>query len=222
MNSAPLKRTILKELAIFASTSLLLIGLITYLSMMQDDYISLAEKTGKVADQVRSEKTALENKFTDVKSKMSDYEESLIWAKSPGLYIDGQAMRDLFRIYQTNLFLKKLSVEMQPLNEIPGDPKYGLFETKTNGRITLESLTDKDVLDLIATMENELPGFLKINNLTLTKSRPVTKDVLNQIRRAGTYSLMTAEIKFEWYGLKSSDPTQTWSQYVPKEPEVQP
>lgn len=215
MNSAPLRRTILKELGIFATMALLLISLIWYLSVLQDDFTSQAERTGKAAEQVRIERQALENKFTNVKNRMADYDESLKWMQAPGLYIDAQAVRDLLNRYQAALFLKKVSVELQPIAEIGApDSKSRLQQTRTSGKITMDALSDQDVYALMKAMQDELPGFVRITSFSISKNKQLTKELLAIVRREGGADLISAEIRFDWYGLKSTDAESAWSKYV--------
>jgi hypothetical protein len=221
MNSAPLRKTILKELGIFAGSALVLVGIIWYLMMLKDGFVTEADRVGKLAEQVRVEKTTMENKFTTVKTNLGEYEESKQWAESPGLFIDGQAVRDLFNIYQANLMLKKLAVEIQPVTESGGDPKFMLAQMRTSGKITMTTTSDQEVYDLIDAMQRELPGFVKFTHFTITKDKTLTKEILAQIRREGSAPVMSTEIRFDWFGLRSNDPNAAWSKYVPKNAEAE-
>lgn len=217
MNIVPLRRAILKELAIFSVILGLLGGGVWYLGSVHGDFMNQKDTAIRTANKLQAEKLAIETKFSAIKENMGTFEESQRWIASPGLYIDSQAVRDLFNYYQSILFLKKMSVEMQPVVNLT-DAKYvrqHFVATKTNARVVIEATTDEDIYGLIQVMQSELPGFLKITSISTTKTKELSKEILAQIRKEGSHTLVTSEIGFDWYGLKSNDSSGTFNKYVP-------
>jgi hypothetical protein len=222
MNIVPLRKTIYKETGIFAAALIMLAAIMFYLSMVRDD---LSQKKSVIVTEINmlaSEKQALSKKFIMVKESMPVFEESRRWIAEPGLFIDSQAVRDLFNYYQAVLFLKKMSVEMQ---QVTDDPQFtGKFYTaiRTNARVSIEALSDEDVYSLIRVMQKELPGFIKITDFSITKKFELSKDILTQVRESGPYSLVGAEIIFDWYGIRDIEAESTFNKYVPRKREIKP
>lgn len=223
MNIAPLRKTILKETTIFTALIILLGGAIFYLTMLSNDLAQQKETASRVANQFLTEKQGMDKKFNSVKNHMYIYNESQGWIRKQGLFLDSQAVRDLFNYYQNTLFLKKVTVELQPINDA-SDGKYGgkhFIATRTTAKVTLEAITDEDVYRLVRTMQNDLPGFIKITSMNFTKREPLTRDVLERIRREGYHTLVTGEMTFEWYGLRSPDETSPMNKFIPRQYEGQ-
>lgn len=223
MNIAPIRKNIIKESVIF----LVIIGVLAagtlYLVMLTDDYAQEKAKATSSAGQLLAEKRTIETNFTAVQSNIAFYEESQRRAKNPGLFIDSQAVRDLFNNYQGRYSFKKLSVEMQPIVSLAPDAKYTrkyFTATKTTAKVVMEALSDEDVYDMVAAMQRELAGFAKITSFTVVKKLELSKDILAEVRKHGTYPVVSAEMSFDWYGLRSTDADSPFNRYIPKKVET--
>ncbi|MDX2072811.1 MAG: hypothetical protein SFX19_00420 [Alphaproteobacteria bacterium] len=219
---APLRKSILKESIIFTVLIVVFAAIALYLSMIGEEYEQQKKVALSNANQMLAEKRQVEDRFLQVKEGLNDYETSKKWAKEPGLFIDSQAMRDLFNDYQPRFFLKSIGVEMQPIVDLTEDPKYvrkNFVATRSNARVTIETASDEDVYNLIRAMQQELPGFTKITDFALAKKESLSKEIIAEVRKAGTYPAVRAEMTFEWYGLKSTNPDSPFNKYIPKQDE---
>lgn len=219
MNIAPFRKSILKESMVFMLLLGFFGGATYYLDLLNEDYAKEKDKVMAEANQLVSEKQNLETRFMQVKNGSGDYEEAQRWLKDPGLFIDSQALRELFNVYQTQFLLKKISVEMQPIMPMKDDPKYvrkNFIVTKSAVKVTIETLSDEDIYRFIQAMQKELPGFSKITDFSITRKSDISKQVTEEIYRTGTSSVISAEISFDWYGLQSTDPESPFNKYVPR------
>lgn len=215
---ASLRRSILKESMIFGAIAAALIVIILYVQGVMDSYTQQANSAMSAANQFVSERQTLEGKFTSVKENMPLFRESARYEFFPGLFIDSQAIRELFNEYQIRYFLRKLSVEMQPVTPV-AEPNYVRNEfvaTRSNIRLSIEGVSDADIYEMIRQMQKELPGFVKIKSFAIYRRADVTKDVLVQIRTEGAQPLVSADIDMEWYGMRSTVPDAGFNQYVPR------
>ena len=219
MNITPLRTSILKESAIFGVLLLCVGGIALYLSSVQENYTERKTAAISSANRLLAEKRTMESRFLQVKEGLGVYEESQRRAKEPGLFTDSQAVRDLFNIYQAQFFLKKITVDMQPIIDLTSDPKYtrkNFVATKANAKVVIETASDEDVYKLMRAMQKDLPGFAKITFFTITKKQDLSKDIVAEIRKQGTYPVISAEFTFDWYGMKSTDATSAFNKYTPK------
>ncbi len=219
MNIAPLRRTIFKEGGFFLALLAVFGGATFYLGTLYDEFTTKKNIALSAVSQTVAEKQKIEAQFTTVKDNMPVYYESMQYDELQGLFIDSQAVRDLFNLYQSRYFFKKMSVEMQPIADIAGDPKYvrpHFVATRTNAKVIIEALSDEDIYQMLQMMQRELPGFVRINSLTLAKSQELSKDVLMVVRKEGTFPMIVSEVVFDWYGMKSTDVASKLNKYVPK------
>lgn len=221
MNIASLRTPILRESAIFAVLLIFFGGIALYLDSVQSEYTQRKTAAIASANQLLSEKRTMENRFLQVKDGLHDYEESQRRAKNPGLFIDSQAVRDLFNEYQTQFFLKKITVDMQPIMDLT-DAKYvrkHFLATKTSAKVVIETVSDEDVYNLIRALQKDLPGFAKITSFSLIKKLELSKEIIAEVRKQGSYPVIGAEMTFDWYGVKSTDSASPFNKYVPKKHE---
>lgn len=222
MNIAPLRKTILKETAIFTALIMIFGIAIGYLSVVSSDLKQKKDTALRAANQLLSERQIIDRKFTSAQANMGIYQESEQWMVRQGLFLDSQAVRDLFNYYQAPLFLKRMTVELQPIVDVTDNPRFTgktLTVTKSTGRVVIDAITDEDVYRLIRIMQNELPGFIKVTSLTLTKREPLTKQIIDFVRRQGAYVVINGEMTFDWYGLKSPDASSPINRYQPRKVE---
>lgn len=221
MNLVPFRKALIKESVIFVVVIVIFAAAVFYLTIWRDELVQRKDAAGRAANQMLTEKQGMDKKFTSVKANMGIYIESEAWIKRQGLFIDSQAVRDLFNYYQGPLFLKKMAVELQPIIDVT-DPKFSqknFVTTKALARVSLDALTDEDIYRLIRLMQKELPGFIKVTSLTMRKNGEITKEVISQVRREGAFAMITGEMNFEWYGLRSANPESPINRYVPRKRE---
>src|SRR5262249_22792660 len=125
MNVTPLRKGILKETIIFAMLGVLIGGCVWYLDSIHSGFMQRKSNAASKSTQLINERQGMETRFLNVKEQMPIYDVSQRWIASPGLYIDSQAVRDLFNYYQASLFMKRISVEMQPVTNLT-DAKFVL------------------------------------------------------------------------------------------------
>ena len=219
MNLAPLRTTIFKETAIFMVIGSVL-GVIAFvLSMQHDSMVQTRISAIAAVTQTINEKQALENQFDRVREKKSIYDESLQHATKIGLFIDSQAVRDLFNEYQSLFFLKRISVEMRPIETLTADPKYTrkhFVANRSKISVQIDAMSDEDIYKVIQSMQRELPGFIRISGLNMRRNTELTKDVLTAIQKEGVYNLIAAQVDFDWFGMKATDDNSDFNKYVPK------
>lgn len=218
MNIAPLRKAILKEALIVALFVGIFGGVVFFLSGMHDE--SMQKKNAILAEVQRTmdDKQKIEAQFSTVRENLPGFRESQSYAKAQGLFIDSQAVRDLFNQYQGKFALKKMAVEMQPIVDLSTDPKYTrkrFTATRSDIKVTIEALSDEDIFTMMQLLQRDLPGFVRIETFSLARKSDITKDALSTIRREGTYALITSEMTFDWYGMKSLDANSEFNRYVP-------
>lgn len=219
MNINPLRKTILKESTIFAVLLAGCVAIVVYFIMANDHLLERKDAVQRGANQVSAEMQTTDQKFMTVKDNLWLFKESEDFAKAQGLYIDSQAVRDLFNHYQAKLFLKRMSVEMRPIADITNQPVFvnGHYKTaQTTALITLDALTDEDVYRLVRIMNNKLPGFIRVTSVTMEKKAELSQSILAQVRRGGAYPMITGQVKFDWYGMVALDENSPLNRYIPQ------
>lgn len=222
MNIAPLRKSIIKESIIFAVLIAIFGSIAMYLDMMAADYLQRKNVALDSANKLVSERRDMENRFTQVTNSMAEYDESQRWIKEPGVFLDSQAIRDLFNEYQPRFLLKKIGVEMQPITILKDDTKYArknFVGMRTNAKVSIETASDEDIYQLIQALHKELPGFAKIKTFSLQKVFELNKEMMADIRKVGTFPTIKCEMEFDWYGMQSTDPANPMNKYVSKKHE---
>lgn len=216
MNIKPLKQSIIKETVIF---TILIVMCAVGLFFLDSWHTELDQRKNVLqaeTNNLLTQRQTLEANFKNVQENMNLYKEVLARIASPGMYIDRLAARDIFNIYRSQFFFKKLVVDMNPVSEVP-DPGFSrptLVGTRSDVRITFEAASDDEVYALIRVLPDELPGFTKITQFNIRKAANLNEEAVLEIRSKGSAALVTGTIDFSWYGVRSPDPKSSLNKVV--------
>ncbi len=217
MNVNPLKKGIIKESIIFGGLALLFAGVVIYVDSLHSEFLQKKTTMESEVSGLISQRQTLESDYDAVQKNTDVYKEALVRIASPGMFIDRQAVRDIFNIYRSQFFFKKLSVDMQPVTDVTDDPKYArktLVTVKSDVKISFEGTSDDEVYALIRLLPMELAGYTKINKFEIHKSGNIDEKTVLGIRANGSASLVSGVIEFTWYGMKSPDPASEINKVV--------
>lgn len=222
MNVNPLKKNLIKETIILGGIAFVLACGVMYASSVNDDLLQKKNAAESEVGSLISQRQTLESSFDAVQKNLEVYKEALVRIASPGMFIDRQAVRDIFNIYRSQFFFSKLSVEMQPVVEEKDDPKFArktLVTVKSDVRIAFEASSDDEVYALIRILPSELAGYTKITKFVIQRMGKVDEKSLLGIRSKGSASLVSGSIDLTWYGMKSPDPNSELNKVVAVKPE---
>lgn len=222
MNIKPLKQLIIKESIIFGGAILIMSIGIFFLDDLHDNYLLQRSALEANTKKLVADKQAVESSFEYVQKNMDTYNEAMARTASPGMFIDRQAVRDIFNIYSSRYYLKKLTLDMQPVVDLTSDPKFvskTLVTMQSEVQISFEAVSDEDVYQMIRALHRELPGFVRIHGLEIKRIGDVDKKAITDIRTQGSAPLVGGTIDFTWYGIKSPDPKSATNKYVINKPE---
>lgn len=222
MNINPLRQSILKESIIFGVVAAVMGVGVYFLSDMHDDFLQQRTTLDAHTKKLVTDKQAIESSFDYVQKNMELHNEAMARTSSPGMFIDRQAVRDIFNIYSSRYYLKKLTLDMQPVVDITSDPKFvskTLVAMQSEVQISFEAVSDEDVYQMMRALSKELPGFVRIHGLEIKRIGDVDKKAITDIRAQGSAPLVSGTIDFTWYGIKSPDPKSATNKYVITKPE---
>ncbi|MFO0388622.1 MAG: hypothetical protein ACK502_02735 [Alphaproteobacteria bacterium] len=201
------KRLLVESLAIVGALALGA-GVLLLLISMHDEYASenLSLQT-KVTEQA-NELASMNDKYTRIQNNHDLYEEAKRESQNDQLSVSKEIIVKLLREYRKKYGIEDVSVDMSTLKQ-PANPVY----TKKTAHISysevtlkMEALTDEDVYQFIAAIYQGFPGAVKITNIKVTRENKFSKEMALQIAKDGHARLVSAEVKFNWFGIEPIDP----------------
>lgn len=72
--------------------------------------------------------------------------------------------------------------------------------------ITFFALTDDHVFDFLGALMNEYPGHIQINNLNLTLTKDISKEVIGRVALGEAPALVSVKVDFSWYDFRYKGP----------------
>ena len=202
MKAQHFKKRILLETGIFAGALIGLAALAYFISVFNDDY---AESNGAMQAKIQASEAefqTLKEKFTFI-TKNADLYKEVQKKEAEGWFISRQIMFEKFNQFRNQFDLSNLRLSVSPVQDMK-DPK---FKRATNVvrysdvSIELDTLYDENIIALLNAMQQELSGICIISRLSMSLQRPLDPSVLQAIGMKGTYPLIKALIKFNWYSI---------------------
>lgn len=203
MKNQIVKRKLLIECLAIVIGLLVLSAALYFLSIWYDDkeQENRMLKTQEVS--LQNEMQSLNNKYTSWRENNGVYQEAVNRSNKGDLTPNRNTIRSLFARYNDEFRLKNVSLQMAPIIDVP-DPSYKRNTANmlySEVAVDLEALTDLDVFRLIEAIEKDFAGKVKMLSVKITRSQPVSPDVLKQISMEGSAKMVTANLRFLWIGI---------------------
>jgi hypothetical protein len=164
-------------------------------------------------DQEKSSLSALQAKVTKLQNDLVKAEKSLpIYEMLMHKYengvvtLDRQEARTTLDTLKDRYALTTLHVTLNGLQEIPASGfknKY-LTAVASGMVLSMESLTDEQVVAFLNDLQQALPGRLRYTDMTITRGMPFGNQLLASLTQNGRADLIKTEVKLQWMGTKAS------------------
>jgi hypothetical protein len=149
-----------------------------------------------------------EQKFNIYETSFTAYNELSKRMKKGDFRLDLQKARKDLNALRLQHRLNNFSLQMSPqLRYGEEDPNaVGVEPVFREVRMTFSALSDVHVYAFVKNLE-KLLGYLHFTKITLTRTRPLSDDILREVSRGSTPSLINTEVAFLWMGIapKSSN-----------------
>jgi len=209
MNYKDVKKQLLKETVLVVVVLGALSGGVWYLGSISDDYERQKSASESQAVALNSQVTSLREKYEKIQKNSDVYNEVVSKSAGDGLNINRQVLRKKFDMLKAQYFLNKAKFIMGAVEELKGAKFKSTSNTVVDSEVSIEceAISDEDVYNFIQSLQQELPGVIRMTEFSITRLNRVTDDALRQIAEKGQYSLVKAELKFVWYGIRTQDST---------------
>lgn len=109
------------------------------------------------------------------------------------------------------LHLVNLSITVPPFTEVAKDmfPLKSGTMIKSDVKVTFSALTDNSVFAFIEKLQKEMPGVVVMQDLKITRTADISSTVILELNNHRITPLVTAEISFAWFGLRSDAKDKT-------------
>ena len=153
---------------------------------------------------INSEVSTLKAKYDKIQKSTDIFNEVSQRMTNDTLNITRQALHKKFDQYKAQYYLSEAHFTMTALEEIKEKtPRKTNVVVRSDVVLDFSALSDEDVYGFLQSLQQDLPGAVKVTNMMLTRTNKVTDDQLRAIADRGRASMVKANIKFTWYGIKS-------------------
>jgi len=197
------KKRLIIEGSIYLTVIVVLSAGAYFLTGASSDYAETNNGIRNKIKTIETEFTSLQEKFNFVMQNADLYKE--VQKKQSG--ISRQIMFEKFNQFRSQFDLSDLRLSVSPVQDM-SDPKYKKSTSVvrlSNVTVELESLYDENVFELLNAMQRELSGICVFSRLQMSMEKPLDAGVLQAIGTKGTYPLIKAAIRFNWYSINSLD-----------------
>lgn len=106
------------------------------------------------------------------------------------------ALKDRFR-------LSSLNLQISPDTPIEDEKlkSAGLDAVKSSVDISLGGMSDQHLFSFIDALTHSFSGFVKIKEITLTRSKSFDIDSMREISRGSKPEMVNGKVSFEWFGV---------------------
>ena len=207
MTYQDIRKRLVRESVITGAVVAGMVVVVYYFGVTGDDYQQQKMALQNQVYGIRQETNQLQDEFAKVQKNSALYREAMVKNSNRQLTISRQAVREHFSNLRNRSYLNDVHLTMSPVVALT-DSEY---KRKTAGiessdvAFNFDAVSDEYVYDMLAAMQQELPGSIRVTDLTLNRTQPLTQAALQAISQAGAFPLVNGQIKFTWFGFISKD-----------------
>lgn len=203
MKIPSLRRKLIIEGTIVAGGTLVLCGLIWLLS-------SVAESTQNEKNKLSGEVAMLENQMQALRSKLqrfqgnnADFYKLFSKEAADKLLLNRSQVRPVFDALQSEYALGNMRVGIDSVQDMKESQfvKPRAAGLSANATISFTSFSDKESVNVLATLPKNLPGLVKYTKYAISRSPGVTAQGSDSSQPS-----VSNDIAFKWMGLKDPAP----------------
>ena len=187
----------------------ILVAILLICFVVNEYFKNEQKKVNKMVNKYTGEVRDKKNKISNFDNKVQAIEESLeYWQEieSKGQDFKGlkitAAKKELNRLKKKYRF-SKLDVKLSKPETVK--PRKGDIITteSSNIKISIHAYLDTDIYQFIYDLQNNFPGYVKINNVVIRKTEKLDISFLRKVQeQKGAYSVFS-EIDFKWTEFKN-------------------
>lgn len=201
-----LQQKILKESIVGLLALLLLGGLYFGLMTLSQEYTNEISTLERTTNETIARTNLYRDQFVKVQKNMALYREALDQILSKTLLIEdyNSARIKLEELKARYLLGGKMPLLMGSPEYIKGTEYKEMQEviSKRNVSLTMSALTDEDIFGFVNALYHEMPGMVQITGFSISRASLLTDQGLRSIVETGEHPLVSAEIKFNWFGIR--------------------
>jgi hypothetical protein len=211
MKYKSLKKRLLLEFAVLAVIFTLLGGLTYFLLSWMDENTTKRNNLQSEVSAVSNETNGLREKFIRVQKDFELYTRITSLNDTDMLSHSTAMVESRFKEYDIRFNLNKWSLDSTK-SATALDP--GVYQRKTHvislrdATLDFEAVSDEDILNLLAAMQQEMSGAVSFTSLEMTRGSRLTDEALRTITQKGSFPLITGKAVFGWYALEPTDPEE--------------
>jgi len=208
MKVPAIKKAFIKQTAIVIGVLAVFASLVWYVDSFNEEFDKDISRLNTETNTLAKNVADLTIQYSKVTSNMALYNDIRSKQENKMLMINKIALRDAIAGSRSKYFFDDIDVKMGEIKPLAGD-KYKTnttFIEASNTSISINALTDIDVLGLVEVLQNSFSG-IKFTSLKLAAAKPIDNASLIAIKDTGFTPIVNAKIAFTLFGLRNVNAT---------------
>lgn len=204
MKISDIKNILIKQTIIALLIIGVFVGAVLYLDSFNEDYDREINMLKSETDGIMQKVANLSLEYTKVVGNMAIYNDIKQKQDEKMLEISKIALRDSIAGTRDNYYIDNFDVKMDEIKPLTSD-KYKrntAFIEASNTTISVNGLTDVDILGLVKTLKQTFLG-IKFTSLKLSLGTAVDNAVLISIKDSGFVPIINSKMTFTLFGLRN-------------------
>jgi hypothetical protein len=174
--------------------------------------VTMADNRKEAARVLETEILSTRNQIKTLETEKAAFEESSkLWdsLKLGTQSLDGlktEEGRKVLTSLEHAYKIQKLAIELTAPQKLE-NPIYQTDNFYVEGSIVslrFEAITDEYAIGFINAIMRNMPGYVRIDQVSLRKSSPLTPDTISRLSKGETVTLVSGDLTFLWQGLKAA------------------
>lgn len=179
------------------------VGAMLFAGSLNDSSAESLKKESREVNAVRGKISNIKQQIDESGHSMKTYEKIRELKTTGDFTIDRKKAKIYLSDLRNKYRLSSLSMTVSP-EEGVNDPRLKSIEVdarKTQISLTFGGMSDTHLLSFIQDLRASMPGFVKIDQLTLKRDKALDVTVYRQVSRGSTPEVVSGELIFTWVGL---------------------
>jgi len=203
------KASKLTSMILIFSSVLTILIFVTFFTFK--DFVKTRNSFGLEIQNLKKHEKSLLNQISELEDQSATAQKFItMWREE---FTDAQKSREGISINFATELLKKISknhnISNLQINFSKPSELSGIFEknsievSNTLISIKFDTITDINVLRFIEDIENQIPNFIILTSLNMTRTTKISEEYFESLKNGVTIPTLKAELNMRWYGISS-------------------
>ena len=205
-----LRKKVIAESVVLAVICGVLLAVYVFASMQEEQFAAESQILQGDLAALNLQRQNLESQLRRAKKSISIYNEVKKQLDDNQFALNRDKAQMIINQLKDKYMLSSINMKVSPVSDVATDKYKSTTIKLIQSKVTLNfsGISDEYLLSFVNDLMRKLNGYIRVTNLSLSRTGDINKESLTQISQGKLPALVTGELGFNWVGVQPIKPPE--------------